>query len=119
LSIKLRVTGDGRTEPVPRNACNVGLLQNGEGERGLIKGESSCTASAKWASVSVFPLEGTCLGICEVLGAAATGQRLSVSLRGKGTLTVTFSLIRRLFGLAFATQTEHAPVLSAGFRRTW
>lgn len=82
MSIELRVTGDGRTEPVPRNACNVGLLQSGEGEGGLIKGESSCTASDKRASVSAFPLEGTCLGISEVLGATATGQRLSMSLQG-------------------------------------
>jgi hypothetical protein len=30
-----------QTEPSPRNACNDGLLDVGDGDRGLMKGESS------------------------------------------------------------------------------
>ena len=30
-----------RTEPLPRNDCNIGLLGGGDGDRGRMKGDSS------------------------------------------------------------------------------
>jgi len=59
-----RDRGGKPTEPVPLKGCKEGLLRSGDGERGLIKGESSCAASSDWTSSELgYPLGVTFLGI--------------------------------------------------------